>query len=527
MSIQIVEIAQPSVIDTVAVAQPSTVALVEIRQGPAGTGGGGSAAWGGITGTLSAQTDLQTALNLKAPLASPALTGAPTAPTAATTTSTTQLATTAFVQQELASGVAVAKNLEFLAHNGSGATIAKGSIVYINGAVGGIPRVVKAQANNDTNSARTIGFAKADISNGANGFVISQGELENVRTADDAGIIGAGIQLYLSPTTPGAFTRTKPSAPQHLVYVGVVVTASTGVALDGKILVGIQNGYELDELHDVAISSPAAKQVIKRNAGNTLWVNEAIVSADVSDATSAATANRLVLRDATGSAEFDSIESSFILSEDAFFTGTTSFEVGSTVNFNGTTYTYGTGAASAHRIALGAGTTGAALFGAATAAAARTTLMGEVLKYAASAGPAQSNPVAFIDDDVLVGISLTTGIWEISYYFSFDSGTCGVQSQFVLGTPGNVGMSTDARVLGSYFRGGNTIAGIPYRTTTGFMPMVASPVAAQTDFQYVGSFMIPITGANTLKMQFAVAGTVPGQTVTRRANAFLRARKIN
>lgn len=32
----------------------------------AGTGGGGSASWGGITGTLSAQTDLQTALNGKA-----------------------------------------------------------------------------------------------------------------------------------------------------------------------------------------------------------------------------------------------------------------------------------------------------------------------------------------------------------------------------------------------------------------------------------------------------------------------------
>ena len=56
-----------------------------------------STAWGAITGTLSAQTDLQTALDLKAPLASPALTGTPTAPTASAATSTTQLATTAFV----------------------------------------------------------------------------------------------------------------------------------------------------------------------------------------------------------------------------------------------------------------------------------------------------------------------------------------------------------------------------------------------------------------------------------------------
>lgn len=59
--------------------------------------------WGSITGTLSDQTDLNTALGLKAPLASPAFTGNPTAPTAALSTNTTQMATTAFVQQEIQS----------------------------------------------------------------------------------------------------------------------------------------------------------------------------------------------------------------------------------------------------------------------------------------------------------------------------------------------------------------------------------------------------------------------------------------
>lgn len=66
----------------------------------------GGVDWGDIAGTLSAQADLQAALDakasnadlaLKAPLASPALTGTPTAPTAAPGTSTTQIATTAFV----------------------------------------------------------------------------------------------------------------------------------------------------------------------------------------------------------------------------------------------------------------------------------------------------------------------------------------------------------------------------------------------------------------------------------------------
>lgn len=58
-------------------------------------------AWGGITGTLSAQTDLQSALNLKANLASPTFTGIPLTPTAAGGTNTTQIASTAFVRSEV------------------------------------------------------------------------------------------------------------------------------------------------------------------------------------------------------------------------------------------------------------------------------------------------------------------------------------------------------------------------------------------------------------------------------------------
>jgi hypothetical protein len=67
----------------------------------------GGGVWGAITGTLSSQTDLQSALDAKlstataattyAPLASPSLTGTPLSTTAATSTNTTQIATTAFV----------------------------------------------------------------------------------------------------------------------------------------------------------------------------------------------------------------------------------------------------------------------------------------------------------------------------------------------------------------------------------------------------------------------------------------------
>ena len=55
-------------------------------------------------------TTIQTAVNSKADLASPALTGTPTAPTAVTTTDTTQVATTAFVQTELGTITAAVVN---------------------------------------------------------------------------------------------------------------------------------------------------------------------------------------------------------------------------------------------------------------------------------------------------------------------------------------------------------------------------------------------------------------------------------
>jgi hypothetical protein len=226
-----------------------------------------SATWGNITGTLSNQTDLQTALDLKAPLASPALTGVPTSPTAATLTSTNQLATTAFVQQELLSGTANAKNLEVYVRNQTGSTLAAGTIVYINGATGNRPTVTPAQANNDANSAQTFGFTKTSIANNGFGFVIVRGELENI----DTSALTEGVQLYLSPTTPGTWTTTKPSAPQHLVYVGICVRAHP---TQGVILVAVQNGYELEELHDVAIGTLANNDLLAYESSTDLWKNK-------------------------------------------------------------------------------------------------------------------------------------------------------------------------------------------------------------------------------------------------------------
>ena len=88
------------------------------------------------------------------------------------------------------------------------------------------------------------------------------------------------------------------------------------------------------------------------------------VSADVSDATSAATANKLVIRDGSGSAVFFELYSSDAFIGDLNVSGgiqadgpviaeaAVTFQATSSITFDSTTYTYGTGAASAQRAAM-------------------------------------------------------------------------------------------------------------------------------------------------------------------------------
>jgi hypothetical protein len=221
-----------------------------------------------VSSPLSVTTgNLTIDLSTYAPLASPVFTGDARAVTPAFGDNDTSIATTAFVQAALAGGTAVARNLEVEVRNQSGSTIAAGSIVYISGATGNKPLITLAQANNDANSAQTIGFVKTAIANNGTGYVIVRGELENI----DTSALTEGVQLYLSPTIAGTWTTTKPSAPQHLVYVGIVIRSHPTL---GTILVAVQNGYELGEIHDVALSGLANNDLLAYESSTDLWKNK-------------------------------------------------------------------------------------------------------------------------------------------------------------------------------------------------------------------------------------------------------------
>jgi len=155
-------------------------------------------------------------------------------------------------------------NVICLVRNTTGATLTKGTAVYISGATGQNPTVSKALATSDATSAQTLGLMTADLANNSNGYVTIIGLITNMNTS----AYTDGEQLYLSPTTAGTLTSTKPHAPDHLVYMAVVEHAHP---TQGKLFVKVQNGYEMDELHNVSAQSPSNGQVLIYNASTSLW----------------------------------------------------------------------------------------------------------------------------------------------------------------------------------------------------------------------------------------------------------------
>jgi hypothetical protein len=175
--------------------------------------------------------------------------------------------------------------------NDDSVTITKGQVVYAFGGTGDRMTVKLANNQSDLTSARTVGVVfSASIAANQKGIIIMQGLI------DGLSILGSpfvdGDSVYLGATN-GSITRTKPYAPNHLVYVGTVTTASAGSA--GRMYVNIQNGYELEELHDVSAQTPADNNTLIYNSSTSLWEAKALKVSDNTNGTAVTgtTANTL------------------------------------------------------------------------------------------------------------------------------------------------------------------------------------------------------------------------------------------
>jgi hypothetical protein len=170
--------------------------------------------------------------------------------------------------------------------NNSGTTFTKAGyqVVKITAAQGQRLAVGLAQANNDANSTDTLGLVAENIANNQEGFITTSGLITNVDTTGDLQLEdwNDGDILYLSPTTPGAITKVKPIAPQHTIIVGFVVYAHQN---NGKIFVKVDNGYELDELHNVRITAVADNNILQYNSSLAVWENVAGTTTNISEGT--------------------------------------------------------------------------------------------------------------------------------------------------------------------------------------------------------------------------------------------------
>ncbi len=160
----------------------------------------------------------------------------------------------------------VGQELVALCYNDSGTNLVDGQIVYISGAQGNRVAVKLARADSETTSAGTLGMVTEPIAAGSEGFITLMGTVNKLNTNG----LTAGHLLYLSATTAGAYTETPPAAPNHKVTIGYVERVNSTV---GSIYVKVDNGYELDELHNVNIISPTGGNLLVYDQTNGYWKN--------------------------------------------------------------------------------------------------------------------------------------------------------------------------------------------------------------------------------------------------------------
>jgi hypothetical protein len=159
-----------------------------------------------------------------------------------------------------------------MVRNTTGSQIAKGKVVYINGATGQRPTIALADADSEGASSGTFGVTAEAIDNNDTGFVFISGYIKGINT----NTIAPGSALWLD-TVPGNFTTTKRVAPVHTVLVGYAVTQAT----NGTIFVKIANGQELGELHDVDVTSPVNGSLLRYNSTSAIWVDAQADSASI------------------------------------------------------------------------------------------------------------------------------------------------------------------------------------------------------------------------------------------------------
>ncbi len=145
--------------------------------------------------------------------------------------------------------------------------LTNGKVVYSVGSSGANLLVDYAIATSDTTSSNTLGVMTASASGGEKAPATTFGLVRNI----DTSALTEGATVWLSGTVAGAMTTTKPAAPTHTVKIGICIRSH---ATEGVVFVNIQNGFELDEIHDVLIGTKVDNNLLAYDSDSGLWKNQ-------------------------------------------------------------------------------------------------------------------------------------------------------------------------------------------------------------------------------------------------------------
>lgn len=143
-----------------------------------------------------------------------------------------------------------------------------GTPVYISGADGTNIIVSPASNASEATSSKVLGLLMQTLANNGQGSVVTQGKLVGLNTS--TATLGNPVWLGVSGALIYGLAN-KPVAPAHLVYLGVVSRVHVNL---GEIIVHVQNGFEMNEIHDFKVLNPIKNDVPTYNPTTQLWENK-------------------------------------------------------------------------------------------------------------------------------------------------------------------------------------------------------------------------------------------------------------
>jgi gas vesicle protein len=170
---------------------------------------------------------------------------------------------------------------QYIEIKANGANIDKGTVVWATDAVStgnsGIIRGANKLANGSTPPRFLIGVATENIISDENGRITTFGVIREADLRDYGSISetwSVGDILYPSPTILGGWTKVEPTSPNLVMPIAFILFINNGNTKSNvTMMVRVDNGYNLEEIHNVYISNILNGDSLTYNSSISSWTN--------------------------------------------------------------------------------------------------------------------------------------------------------------------------------------------------------------------------------------------------------------